>query len=184
MIDTFTFVCFVEQCWLKVGMRKRAMIDEKGYRLNVGIILANDQKKLFWARRIGQPNAWQFPQGGIIKNESLEEAMYRELKEELGLNQQDVEVLAMSARWLYYHLPKNYRRYNSKPLCIGQKQKWFLLKLIGKEESIRFDMTDSPEFDGWHWVDYWHPVEHVIAFKRLVYKSALKEFESLLFKKR
>ncbi len=165
--------------WRKV----RAMIDEKGYRFNVGIILANQEDQLFWARRIGQPNAWQFPQGGISENETLEEAMYRELKEELGLNPADVKILAMSDRWLYYHLPKNYRRYHSKPLCIGQKQKWFLLRFIGKEEHICFTLTDSPEFDRWNWVDYWHPVDHVIAFKRLVYKAALKEFESLLFKK-
>ncbi len=157
------------------------MIDEKGYRFNVGIILVNSEGKLFWARRIGQPNAWQFPQGGILESETLEEAMFRELKEELGLNPQDVKILATSHRWLYYHLPKNYRRYNSKPLCIGQKQKWFLLRFVGKEESIRFDLTDYPEFDCWDWVDYWHPVEHVISFKRLVYKAALKEFESLLF---
>jgi putative (di)nucleoside polyphosphate hydrolase len=160
------------------------MIDEKGYRFNVGIILANSNDKLFWARRIGQANAWQFPQGGISENETLEEAMYRELKEELGLDPKDVQILATSARWLYYHLPKNYRRYNSKPLCIGQKQKWFLLRFIGEEQHIRFDFTDSPEFDRWNWVDYWHPVEHVIAFKRLVYKAALKEFAAYLFDKR
>lgn len=159
------------------------MIDERGYRFNVGIILTNSDRKLFWARRIGQPNAWQFPQGGISENETLEEAMYRELKEELGLNQTDVELLAISNRWLYYHLPKNYRRYHSKPLCIGQKQKWFLLRFIGSENNIRFDTTDSPEFDKWDWVDYWHPVDHVIPFKRFVYKAALKEFESLLFDK-
>lgn len=159
------------------------MIDERGYRFNVGIILANTNDQLFFARRIGQPNAWQFPQGGISENETLEEAMYRELKEELGLEAADVEILGISARWLYYHLPKNYRRYHSKPLCVGQKQKWFLLRFVGKEADIRFDVTDSPEFDQWHWVDYWHPVDNVIAFKRLVYKAALKEFESLLFEK-
>jgi putative (di)nucleoside polyphosphate hydrolase len=159
------------------------MIDEKGYRYNVGIILFNADQKVFWARRIGQPNAWQFPQGGIGEQESIEEAMYRELKEELGLSPRDVEISAMSARWLYYHLPKNYRRYHRKPLCIGQKQKWFLLRFIGKEENIRFDLTDTPEFDQFNWVDYWHPVKHVIPFKRLVYKAALREFEPVLFNK-
>jgi putative (di)nucleoside polyphosphate hydrolase len=156
------------------------MIDEKGYRHNVGIILANHEGKLFWAKRIGQVDAWQFPQGGILEHETLEEAMYRELKEELGLDQKEVEILGKSDRWLYYHLPKNYRRYYSKPLCIGQKQKWFLLRFIGQEEQICFDLTDTPEFDKWKWVDYWYPVDHVISFKRLVYKTALKEFETLV----
>jgi putative (di)nucleoside polyphosphate hydrolase len=157
------------------------MIDEKGYRFNVGIVLVNSEQKVFWARRIGQTNAWQFPQGGIVEHETLEEAMYRELKEELGLSHRDVEIMAKSDRWLYYHLPKHFRRYHSKPLCIGQKQKWFLLRFVGKEENIRFDLTDAPEFDCWSWVDYWHPVRHVIPFKKFVYKAALKEFESLLF---
>lgn len=157
------------------------MIDEKGYRFNVGIILANANSKVFWARRVGQPNAWQFPQGGISENESVEAAMFRELREELGLNPSDVQIMAQSLHWRYYHLPKNYRRYHSKPLCIGQKQKWFLLRLIGEEENIRFDMTDTPEFDSWRWVDYWHPIEHVIAFKKMVYKAVLQEFSSLLF---
>jgi putative (di)nucleoside polyphosphate hydrolase len=165
-----------------VEQKVKTMIDEKGYRFNVGIILANWENKLFWARRIGQFDAWQFPQGGISENETLEKAMYRELKEELGLSSSDVEILAISSNWVYYHLPKKYRRYHSKPLCIGQKQKWFLLRFIGKEEHIRFDLTDSPEFDYWNWVDYWHPVEQVIAFKRLVYKAVLKEFEQFLFR--
>ncbi len=157
------------------------MIDEKGYRYNVGIILINQENQLFWARRIGQLDAWQFPQGGILENESLRAAMYRELREELGLEQDDVEILAWSKKWLYYHLPKNFRRYYSKPLCIGQKQKWFLLRLVGDEKKIHFDLTNNPEFDRWVWVNYWYPINHVISFKRLVYKTALKEFESIIF---
>jgi putative (di)nucleoside polyphosphate hydrolase len=174
----------MKQCYGEGGEEGVSMIDEKGYRFNVGIILVNEEGRLFWARRIGQHDAWQFPQGGILENETLEEAMYRELQEELGLYPDDVKILAVSAKWLYYHLPKNYRRYHSKPLCIGQKQKWFLLRFIGEEENIRFDLTESPEFDRWMWVDYWHPIEHVISFKRLVYKSALKEFEYFVFARR
>lgn len=154
------------------------MIDRSGFRLNVGIILANSEGRLFWGRRIGQAHAWQFPQGGIQEYETLQEAMYRELAEELGLLPEDVKVVAVTRHWLYYRLPKHMRRHHAKPLCIGQKQKWFLLQLLGDEQRIRFDTTGSPEFDEWRWVDYWQPLEQVIAFKRQVYKKALREFES------
>lgn len=156
------------------------MIDQHGFRLNVGIILINEEDRVFWGRRIGQIDAWQFPQGGIQNYETLQEAMYRELTEELGLVKEDVEILGMTKQWLYYRLPKHLRRHYSKPLCVGQKQKWFLLRLLGEESRIRFDATDSPEFDKWHWVDYWYPIEQVITFKRQVYKKALEEFEPLL----
>jgi len=78
------------------------MIDSDGYRLNVGIILSNDEGRLFWARRIGQ-DAWQFPQGGIDKEESPEQAMYRELKEETGLDPNDVDILGCTQDWLKYN---------------------------------------------------------------------------------
>lgn len=157
------------------------MIDQHGFRLNVGIILCNRQGQVFWGKRVGPADAWQFPQGGIKDYETLEEAMYRELAEELGLMPGDVEVIGVTKQWLYYRLPKHLRRHYSKPLCIGQKQRWFLLRLVGNEQSIRFDMTDSPEFDQWRWVDYWQPVDQVINFKRQVYKKALREFEPILF---
>ena len=158
------------------------MIDKYGYRFNVGIILANPVGRLFWGKRLGIKNAWQFPQGGILPEETPNEAMYRELEEELGLVQKDVELLAVSKNWLYYHLPKNLRRYYSKPLCVGQKQKWFLLRLINDENTICLDKTQSPEFESWKWVDYWHPLKQVIEFKRKVYESALNEFESLIMR--
>lgn len=157
------------------------MIDKQGLRLNVGIILVNNENKLFWGRRIGQQNAWQFPQGGVHALESPEEAMYRELKEEVGLSPHQVDVIAITQNWLYYYLPKNFRRYHTQPLCIGQKQKWFLLRMLDDENAFCFDSTGSPEFSSWRWVDYWHPVKEVILFKREVYRSALKEFESFLF---
>ncbi len=156
------------------------MIDQHGFRLNVGIILTNNQGHVFWGRRIGQADAWQFPQGGIQDYETLQEAMYRELTEELGLEKADVAVLGITRHWLYYRLPKHLRRNYSKPLCVGQKQKWFLLRLLSDENRIRFDLTDSPEFDQWQWVDYWQPIDQVIAFKRQVYKKALEEFAPLI----
>lgn len=157
------------------------MIDRNGYRLNVGMILANHQGDLFWGRRVGRQDAWQFPQGGILRNETPEDAMYRELAEELGLQPNDVNLIAVSKQWLSYRLPAHLLRHHSKPLCIGQRQKWFLLELVGSEGNIRFDTTGAPEFTGWRWVDYWHPLTQVIEFKRHVYKKALKEFEPLVF---
>lgn len=155
------------------------MIDAKGFRLNVGIILLNQSGQVFWGKRIGLANAWQFPQGGIQDNETAEEAMHRELTEELGLSDSDVKVLGVTKGWLYYYLPKHMRRYNSKPLCIGQKQKWFLLQLTSSEDHIQLDKSPKPEFGGWRWVDYWLPAAEVIRFKRRVYKAALKQLEPL-----
>jgi putative (di)nucleoside polyphosphate hydrolase len=109
--------------------------------------------------------------------------MLRELKEELGLNHQDIEHLISTPKWLYYRLPKQYRQTYSKPYCIGQKQKWFLMRLLTDEKNIKLDHTDSPEFDGFRWVDYWYPIDHVINFKRGVYKKALTFFAPLLFDK-
>ena len=156
------------------------MIDKRGFRANVGIILANDQGKLFWGRRIGALDAWQFPQGGVDQKEDIEQAMYRELWEELGLNPEDVRIVAVNKTWVSYLLPKQYRRYHSKPLCIGQKQRWFLLQLVSGEENICFTRTNSPEFDGCQWVEYWHPLSEVVDFKRQLYKDVLEEFEPVI----
>ena len=109
------------------------MIDADGYRHGIGIILANDQGNVLWAQRAHYKNAWQFPQGGIDANEQPVEAMYRELGEELGLTPDSVELLGETKDWFTYNLPKDFRRYYKKPLCIGQKQKWYLLKLLEDE---------------------------------------------------
>ncbi len=150
------------------------MIDAEGYRPNVGIILANARGQVFWAKRIGQ-EAWQFPQGGIRESESPEEAMYRELEEEVGLRANQVRVIASTRRWLRYRLPDHLLRRHSHPLCIGQKQRWFLLRMECGENEVCFDRTGHPEFDGWKWVDYWYPLDEVVFFKRKVYRQALHE---------
>ncbi len=159
------------------------LVDKAGYRLNVGIILSNASGRVFWGKRHGQ-DAWQFPQGGMTPNETPQQALFRELHEEIGLEESDVEILGVTKRWLKYKLPKQYLRHGSTPLVIGQKQKWFLLKLTTNEQKIRLDLSDSPEFDSWRWIDYKDPVETVIFFKRQVYKQALKELEHLIKKKR
>ena len=155
------------------------MIDVDGYRPNVGIVLLNAAGQLFWARRIGH-DGWQFPQGGMRSDETPLEAMYRELAEEVGLAPGDVEVLANTRGWLKYRLPNRLVRQNRHPLCIGQKQVWFLLRLTSGEHALRLDATDEPEFDRWCWVDFWHPIEHVVTFKRGVYQRALRQFAPLV----
>lgn len=157
------------------------MIDENGFRANIGIIVMNDHANLLWARRIGQ-NAWQFPQGGMQADETPEDALYRELYEELGLTDKHVAIVGSTQEWLHYRIPDAYIRHDSRPLCIGQKQKWYLLKLVGEHEDVCLNRTETPEFDAWRWVSYWYPVKRAIFFKRQVYKRALREFVPLVFK--
>lgn len=135
---------------------------------------------MLWARRLGQ-DSWQFPQGGIKLHESPEEALYRELQEEIGLRPEHVEIIACTRGWLRYRLPKRFIRTNSKPVCIGQKQRWFVLRLLVEDEVVRLDLSDKPEFDEWRWVDYWQPLREIVFFKRQVYKKALQELEAALF---
>ena len=151
------------------------IIDEHGFRLNVGIVLLGPQGRVFWGRRIGNRDAWQFPQGGMNHGESPLEAMYRELKEEIGLSPCHVEVTHEASQWYSYKLPPNLIRHHKQPICFGQKQKWFLLKLLD-DQCINLDQEKNPEFDHWSWVQYWHPLRTVVAFKRTVYRSVLKEF--------
>jgi putative (di)nucleoside polyphosphate hydrolase len=154
--------------------RRQIVVDADGYRPNVGIVIANDLGQVLWARRIGQ-DAWQFPQGGINESETAEEALFRELHEEVGLTSDSVQILACTTGWLRYRLPRRLRRYNSSPGFKGQKQKWFLLRLTGCDEDVCVEQGPKPEFDHWRWVSYWYPVGKVVAFKREVYRQALKE---------
>jgi putative (di)nucleoside polyphosphate hydrolase len=156
------------------------VIDIDGFRPNVGIILCNSDRRLFWGRRVGQ-DAWQFPQGGIRANESPQDAMFRELQEEVGLEPHQVEVLGATRGWLRYRLPDRFIRRHSNPLCIGQKQRWFMLRVICSESDFCLDWSEKPEFDHWRWVKYWYPVDRVVYFKRAVYARALKELAPLVF---
>ncbi|MBL8201223.1 MAG: RNA pyrophosphohydrolase [Chromatiales bacterium] len=155
-------------------------IDEEGFRANVGIIVCDSRSLVLVGGRVGQ-DAWQFPQGGIRPHESPEEAMYRELREEIGLAPDDVSVLGSTSGWLRYRLPEQYVRRKRRPLCIGQKQRWFLLRLLSAEDRLRLDTTRTPEFDRWRWVEYWQPMRDVIYFKREVYRQALHELGPIVF---
>lgn len=156
------------------------IIDSQGYRANVGIILCDDSGRLFWARRVGRAG-WQFPQGGIQPGETPEQALFRELHEEVGLGAEHVQIIGSTQDWLRYQLPEHYQRPDILPLCIGQKQIWFMLRFTGDEAALQLDTGETPEFDAWRWVEYWHPLSEVIFFKREVYRQALSELAPLLF---
>ncbi|PHR63572.1 RNA pyrophosphohydrolase [Pseudidiomarina marina] len=155
------------------------MIDAEGFRANVGIIICNEQGQVFWARRFGQ-HSWQFPQGGIDDGETPEQAMYRELWEEVGLKPEQVEIVYTSRNWFRYRLPKRLVRREQRPTCIGQKQKWFLLRLKCNEKDVNVMQSSHPEFDDWRWVSFWYPVRQVVSFKREVYRRVLKEFSAVV----
>ena len=148
------------------------MIDPDGYRPNVAIVLMRPDGRVFWARRVRR-DGWQFPQGGMNSDETPTEALFRELREETGLLPEHVDVLGSTPGWLRYRLPPRAIRRHDRLVCIGQKQVWFLLRFTGDESDLRLDLTDSPEFDHWRWVDFWYPLEHVVNFKRMVYTHAL-----------
>lgn len=156
------------------------MLDRDGYRPNVGIILANGRNEVFWGKRVRE-HAWQFPQGGIHKGESPEQAMFRELYEEVGLLPQHVRILGRTREWLRYDVPKEWLRRDWNKHYRGQKQIWFLLRMVGFDTDISLRASDKPEFDAWRWHDYWAPLDSVIEFKREVYRQALNELARLLF---
>lgn len=156
------------------------MLDREGYRPNVGIVLANSLNQVFWGKRIRE-HSWQFPQGGINRGESPEEAMYRELHEETGLKPEHVEVLGRTREWLRYEVPKQWVRREWRSTYKGQKQIWFLLRLVGRDTDVSLRASGHPEFDAWRWSEYWVPLESVIDFKREVYERALTELARHLF---
>ena len=155
-------------------------IDKDGFRANVGIILSRGSGELFLGGRVGG-RGWQFPQGGVNRGERVEDALFRELKEEIGLEPQDVKVLGSTQGWLRYRLPAKYVRRNRHPMCIGQKQRWFLLRLKREDAQFDFGRTPEPEFDEYRWVNFWEPVREVIYFKRAVYVRALTELAPIAF---
>ena len=170
----------MEQCRVEIFIWIINLLDSEGYRSNVGIIIANSNDQLLWARRTGD-SAWQFPQGGVQTGESVCGAMFRELHEEVGLKPCDVEVIDSTRGWLKYQFPENFIRKDSFPVYIGQKQCWFLLRLVSEDSAVVLNLSDEPEFDAWRWVEYWYPLNQVVEFKREVYRQALETFEESLY---
>ncbi len=155
------------------------MIDRDGYRPNVAIVLTNHKNQVFWGKRVKE-HAWQFPQGGIKPGESPEEAMYRELNEETGLAPQHVRILGRTGDWLHYNVPTHWVKREWRGTYRGQKQIWFLLRLVGRDCDISLRASGHPEFDAWRWHDYWVPLEAVIDFKREVYRLGLEQLVGYL----
>jgi putative (di)nucleoside polyphosphate hydrolase len=155
------------------------MLDRDGYRPNVGIVILNHCNHVFWGKRVRE-HSWQFPQGGIKPYETPEQAMYRELREEVGLLPEHVKILGRTRDWLRYEVPSHWIKREWRPAYRGQKQIWFLLRLIGRDTDVKLRATSRPEFDAWRWNEYWIPSEAVIEFKRQVYQSALTELSRFL----
>ena len=155
------------------------MLDREGFRPNVGIILLNARNQVFWGKRL-RTHSWQFPQGGIKYGETPEQAMFRELHEEVGLLPEHVQIVARTRDWLRYEVPDHFIRRDARGHYRGQKQIWFLLRLVGRDSDMNLRATDHPEFDAWRWNDYWVPLDVVIEFKRDVYEMALTELARFL----
>ena len=151
------------------------MLDREGYRPNVGIVLANSHNQVFWGKRIRE-HSWQFPQGGIKKGETPEQAMYRELHEEVGLMPEHVRILGRTRDWLRYEVPKQWIRREWRSTYKGQKQIWFLLRLVGRDSDVSLRASDHPEFDAWRWGRLDEVCELIVPFKRPTYEVVVAAF--------
>jgi putative (di)nucleoside polyphosphate hydrolase len=156
------------------------VIDTEGFRANVGIVLMRGDGLVLLGRR-ARGGGWQFPQGGMQTGETPEQSLFRELHEEIGLKREDVELVGATQDWIRYRLPARYVRRDQLPLCIGQKQRWFLLRLRDETVKFAFTSTKEPEFDQCRWSGWWEPVREVIFFKRPVYVQMLTELAALAF---
>jgi len=151
----------------------------KPYRKCVGMMILNNNKEILVGKRIDHPSGfWQMPQGGIDEYENPEEAVWREMMEEIGTN--NVTLIKTSNQWLNYDIPND----TLKTLPWGHKykgqtQKWFAFKFTGKDEDINVGTT-NPEFSEWKWINYKNIVDKIVPFKRSVYSKILEEFEELI----
>ena len=146
-------------------------------RIGVGIILLNHEKKILVGKRIDNPkNFWQMPQGGVDENENFLHAAKRELEEETGVK--SIELIKEIDGWFKYDLPKNLLGKIWKGKYKGQKQKWFIMKFIGKDEEINIK-TKKPEFIEWKWLEFKKLPEVAVSFKINIYEKIKEELLSL-----
>ena len=147
-------------------------------RIGVGIILLNHENKVFVGKRIDNPkNFWQMPQGGVNQNENFLQAAKRELEEETGIK--SVELVKELSGWLGYDLPKNLLGKVLEGKYRGQKQKWFIMKFIGKENEINVK-TENAEFKDWKWLNINQLPNVAVNFKLEVYKAIVKEIKNFI----
>mgnify|MGYP001813096738 CR=1 FL=1 len=159
--------------WLRRYTKRSAValiLQIREGELNVLMIKRAERKGDPWSGHMA------FPGGRMDPGDDHGYAVaVRETEEEVGLTSDAVEVLAATRGWLRYRLPKRFIRKGQSPVCIGQKQKWYLLRLLANDADVRLDANQKPEFDHWQWVSYWYPLNQVVAFKREVYRRAMKE---------
>ena len=142
-------------------------------RIGVGIILLNHENKVFVGKRIDNPkNFWQMPQGGVNENENFLQAAKRELEEETGIK--SIELVKELSGWLEYNLPENLLGKVLEGKYRGQKQKWFIMKFVGKDNEINVK-TKNPEFLDWKWIKPSELPEIAVNFKVDIYKEIKKQ---------
>tara|TARA_B100000965_G_scaffold11676_1_gene8930 strand:+ start:253 stop:729 length:477 start_codon:yes stop_codon:yes gene_type:complete len=147
-------------------------------RKGVGVVLLNSENKVFVAKRIDNPkNFWQMPQGGVDGNEDYLNAAFRELKEETSIK--NVHLIKEIDEMTTYELPGHLVGIIWRGQYRGQRQKWFLMKFIGKESEINLN-TNDPEFLEWKWIDIDQITEAVVEFKLNVYKKIQEEVKKIL----
>lgn len=148
------------------------------YRSGVGMVVINKHKEIFVGKRIdNNSDIWQMPQGGVDAGETEEEAMFRELKEETGIDQ--AKIVSRSTGHYYYNLPYHLQKKFWGGKYLGQKQRWYLVEFLGQDNDINIK-TDSPEFSEWKWVIKDEIATMMVSFKKDLYVDVIKEFNNYL----
>ena len=149
------------------------------YRLGVGLVIFQSDKKIFTGRRLDNTSAWQMPQGGMDENEVPLETAYREMFEETGISKDKVSLVGITKKWYRYDLPSEIQSRFWGGKYRGQSQKWFLFKFIGEDTDINIS-TKMPEFCEWRWSSIDDLIEKIVPFKMELYQKVLKEFKHQL----
>ncbi len=149
------------------------------YRLGVGLVIFQSDKKIFTGRRLDNTSAWQMPQGGMDENEVPLETAYREMFEETGISKDKVSLVGITKKWYRYDLPSEIQSRFWGGKYRGQSQKWFLFKFIGEDTDINIS-TKMPEFCEWRWSSIDDLIEKIVPFKMELYKKVLEEFKHQL----
>ena len=152
------------------------------YRPNVGIMLINADNQVFVGQRLDRfSDAWQMPQGGIDQGEDPQTAAYRELLEETGITQELVQILDFTTDWIHYDFPEDLAAKLWKGRYRGQKQRYYLMKFLGRDDQINIK-TKKPEFSDWRWSNVNTLEDKIVEFKRQVYRQVISEFSVYLRK--